>query len=247
MGKYVFRLYSKNRIWEQNIASDGAVIRVGSSEDDHLRVPSELLPPAALEVCVAAGGWELQGRRGYGSVSGRALEFERLVRIDGENGLAATVYVLGLEPKRVNMHGQNEITVGRSSGCDVSLSCRQVSGRHFSLSAVDGGLRLRDLGSTNGTYVNGQRVAECLLYDGDRITMGFCTAVVEGKSLVFRCHGKIKVSLPETKRRVRTASSVEDHYPYEHKASPRLVEELPSARIELQPPPSQGGNRRRTG
>ena len=239
--EYVFRLYSKTRIWEQDIASDGAVMRVGSGEGDRLRVPAELLPPAAFEVRVAAGGWDLQGRRGYGGISRQALEFERPVRIDGEKGLAATVYARGSEPKRVDIHGQKEITVGRSSGCDVSLSCRQVSGRHFSLSAVGGGLRLRDLGSTNGTYVNGQKITEGSLYDGDRITMGFCSAVVEGTSLVFRCHGKITVSLPETERGVYTADSVDDPYPYEYKASPRLAEELPSVRIELQPPPSQGG------
>ena len=239
--EYVFRLYSKTRIWEQDIASDGAVMRVGSGEGDRLRVPAELLPPAAFEVRVAAGGWDLQGRRGYGGISRQALEFERPVRIDGEKGLAATVYARGSEPKRVDIHGQKEITVGRSSGCDVSLSCRQVSGRHFSLSAVGGGLRLRDLGSTNGTYVNGQKITEGSLYERGPDNHGVLLRRGGGTSLVFRCHGKITVSLPETERGVYTADSVDDPYPYEYKASPRLAEELPSVRIELQPPPSQGG------
>ena len=150
------------------------------------------------------------------------------------------MYARGSEPKRVDIHGQKEITVGRSSGCDVSLSCRQVSGRHFSLSAVGGGLRLRDLGSTNGTYVNGQKITEGSLYDGDRITMGFCSAVVEVRPSYSVATENNGFPPGDRARRIHGRQR-DDPYPYEYKASPRLAEELPSVRIELQPPPSQGG------
>jgi S1-C subfamily serine protease len=52
-----------------------------------------------------------------------------------------------------------ETTVyGRSDGADVVLANDTVSGRHCELSVTDGVYSLRDLGSTNGTFVNGERM-----------------------------------------------------------------------------------------
>ena len=48
--------------------------------------------------------------------------------------------------------------VGRGPDADVVVGDTEVSSRHASLVLVDGGVSLEDLGSTNGTFVNGQRV-----------------------------------------------------------------------------------------
>ncbi|KAA5547184.1 EAL domain-containing protein [Roseiconus nitratireducens] len=50
-------------------------------------------------------------------------------------------------------------TVGRNSGSSLRLQFKTVSGNHAVLSQRDGGLFLRDLNSTNGTYVNGERIS----------------------------------------------------------------------------------------
>ncbi len=52
----------------------------------------------------------------------------------------------------------NPFTVGRKSGVSLRLQFRTVSGNHASLWVEDGCLFLRDLGSTNGTYINGTRI-----------------------------------------------------------------------------------------
>lgn len=52
----------------------------------------------------------------------------------------------------------NPYTVGRKSGVSLKLQFRTVSSNHAELWIEDGGLILKDLGSTNGTYVNGQRL-----------------------------------------------------------------------------------------
>ncbi len=52
----------------------------------------------------------------------------------------------------------NPYIVGRKSGVSLKLQYRTVSGNHASLWVEDGALYLRDLGSTNGSYVNGTRV-----------------------------------------------------------------------------------------
>ncbi len=58
--------------------------------------------------------------------------------------------------------------IGRVEGCDLRLPGAGVSGRHAELVAGDRGLRVRDLGSKNGTFVNRERVeAESGLRAGD--------------------------------------------------------------------------------
>jgi hypothetical protein len=71
---------------------------------------------------------------------------------------------------------QDQVTIGRGSDCDVVLSKRQVSRYHAQIERDDGGYLLRDLGSKNGTYVNGQEVRDkpYRLKDGDEIQIALC-------------------------------------------------------------------------
>ena len=62
--------------------------------------------------------------------------------------------------------------VGRSRSCDLTLKTPDASRRHAEIAAVTAGYLIRDLGSTNGTFVNGDRIEECELHTGDRIEIG---------------------------------------------------------------------------
>lgn len=65
------------------------------------------------------------------------------------------------------------VAMGRSDEADVVLEDPYASEFHLRLVAQDGGLTLHDLGSTNGTYVNGRRVsAPTQLRQGDTIQVG---------------------------------------------------------------------------
>ena len=62
---------------------------------------------------------------------------------------------------------------GRSGGIFPELgSCKYVSGRHGKLALEDGEWKICDLGSTNGTYVEGHQVPAATLLDGNTITIG---------------------------------------------------------------------------
>jgi len=65
-------------------------------------------------------------------------------------------------------------TIGRAIGADFIVDAALVSRVHCRLTALpDGQLELRDLESTNGTYVNGVRVGQPLrLVSGDRLQVG---------------------------------------------------------------------------
>jgi pSer/pThr/pTyr-binding forkhead associated (FHA) protein len=59
--------------------------------------------------------------------------------------------------------------VGRKDDCDVRLDHKSVSKQHCVIVKTDGLLLLRDLGSTNGTRVNGQRVRRAALLPNDQL------------------------------------------------------------------------------
>ena len=69
--------------------------------------------------------------------------------------------------------------IGRGADVDVRLPDTGVSRRHAELHVTEGVATVIDLGSTNGTTVNGRRVDRQLLVDGDRVGIG-------ASSLVFR-------------------------------------------------------------
>jgi hypothetical protein len=70
--------------------------------------------------------------------------------------------------------------IGRSEDNQLRLLDPGVSRRHVLVMATPGGYTIRDLGSQNGTYVNGTRVDESPLADGDRITIGEINLVFRG-------------------------------------------------------------------
>jgi pSer/pThr/pTyr-binding forkhead associated (FHA) protein len=68
--------------------------------------------------------------------------------------------------------GEGAVTLGRSSSCELRLHDVDTSRRHAEILCDASGCRIRDLASTNGTFVNGERVEECGLEPGDRIQVG---------------------------------------------------------------------------
>lgn len=63
-------------------------------------------------------------------------------------------------------------SIGRSQECDVTLDDQSVSRRHAEVHVENGQAWILDLGSTNGTEVNGARAQRTQLEDGDRIVIG---------------------------------------------------------------------------
>lgn len=64
------------------------------------------------------------------------------------------------------------LLLGRHGECDIQLNSRKVSRRHCCIAQVSDYIVVRDLGSTNGVRINGQRVLEGKLKAGDELTVG---------------------------------------------------------------------------
>ncbi len=69
-------------------------------------------------------------------------------------------------------------TMGRSPGAEFVVDAAMVSRLHCRLTAGATELQVVDLESTNGTFVNGQRVAQASLKEGDRLGVGRVDLVV---------------------------------------------------------------------
>ncbi|HUQ43883.1 MAG TPA: DUF3662 and FHA domain-containing protein [Candidatus Limnocylindria bacterium] len=104
----------------------------------------------------------------------------RVFEVPVVRGPAALVEVRepGLPARRVPLTGA-PIRIGRASECELSLRDGKASRRHARLMARDGVLVLTDLGSTNGTRVNGHRITEVVLGAGDTIQIGETSLVIE--------------------------------------------------------------------
>jgi len=70
---------------------------------------------------------------------------------------------------------EGTLVIGRSRSCDLRLPSGDASRRHAEICASPEGHVIRDLGSTNGTFVNGEQVRSHVLRPGDRIDIGGCT------------------------------------------------------------------------
>ncbi len=68
--------------------------------------------------------------------------------------------------------------IGRRQDCELRVPTRDVSRQHCEISLNGKAVTVRDLGSANGTYVNGKRVAEATLKAGDVLKVGPASFVV---------------------------------------------------------------------
>ena len=78
------------------------------------------------------------------------------------------------------LEGKCPLSVGRSSMADIQVRDPKLSRKHCELRATPHGYIIRDLDSKNGVFLNGARVTEARLRDGDRIQIGLTR-------LMFRC------------------------------------------------------------
>ena len=82
----------------------------------------------------------------------------------------AFLEIIGLGETRKQFElGEEDVVIGRTLDCEIQLSIDNVSRRHALISFRNEEYQIEDLGSTNGTYVNGIKVEKCVLRNHDQI------------------------------------------------------------------------------
>ncbi|MBN1347444.1 MAG: SpoIIE family protein phosphatase [Phycisphaerae bacterium] len=121
--------------------------------------------------------------------------------------------------RTVRLQHRGDLIVGRDPTCDVVLDDPTCSRRHFRIHSLERGrYEVEDLGSHNGTLVNGQRTARALLAQGDKIEVGRCALQFTEKA----DDAQATVTISETQETPGTVSV------YRHKPSisERRLEQL---------------------
>ena len=138
----------------------------------------EALPPGDLRVSCAlvdASGEEVApDAKTLGAVEAghtMVLDREKLLRERPRAPKASLAIREGEDRREIGL-GPEPLAIGRDPQNDVVLDDRRVSRKHAEIRLRLGRFTLYDLQSTNGTYVNGRRVAEIVLSDGDRLSIG---------------------------------------------------------------------------
>ncbi len=108
---------------------------------------------------------------GYELADKRASQ-DRYVAPNGRIVLASLTLQSGPMAGRPFRFHQDVTTIGRISSNDFMITSRTVSRRHARLWFDNGNWYLADLQSANGTMVNGERISQAVLKDGDVINFG---------------------------------------------------------------------------
>ncbi len=126
-------------------------------------------------------------------------------------------YQGGEFPLRMN----REIIIGRSSDLDMVLVEDMVSRRHAKISSNEADVFIQDMGSTNGTFVNGEKIAgQALLHEGDRILVG--TSIIK----VVAVEGQVAVQT-EAEARRRLEAGAQQRQATQGRPMSGVIEEIP--------------------
>ena len=105
---------------------------------------------------------------------------------------AVVIHEKGGQPRRQDFD-KNEVTIGRVQGNDIVLPKQNVSKKHSRIVVKDGKFIIVDLKSTNGTYVNGRKIASpMVIKETDKIYIGDFILSTEGT-------GAVSTSAPDAK------------------------------------------------
>ncbi|MGQ0799618.1 MAG: FHA domain-containing protein [Pseudomarimonas sp.] len=65
----------------------------------------------------------------------------------------------------------SQVTIGRAPECEISIPSDEISRKHAQIKPISEGLSVEDLGSSNGTFINGQQVKQGILRPGDELRL----------------------------------------------------------------------------
>jgi pSer/pThr/pTyr-binding forkhead associated (FHA) protein len=113
----------------------------------------------------------MAGERGQPSLD-LGIDGELEKAVGSAKALAYVIVFNGEYPQRVYVVTRNTIVIGRDDDADLQISDVSVSAHHARLTSRAQGFEVEDLNSTNGLFLDGQRVKRAGLQNGDRVTVG---------------------------------------------------------------------------
>lgn len=222
----------------------GKAIRIGETEVD-LPIPgfdwsiTASCAGSAVDVSVSKGTYSSQIRIKHGESAS----------IDEVRRIAIVFNPVSSYPQAYQLPRYGEVNVGSSDKLykgilnDVVIKLPLISRNHFSIECKDGECTIADKNSTNGTFVNGQKVISAKLKDGDVISIFTTCAVYRNQTLHF-CNVGNSMSYVKTyfyhdyKAAPLAIQNDNDH---SFSRAPRLLSRIEKRTINIEKPPQSVG------
>ena len=123
-------------------------------------------------MCTSSSGCSSGVRKGVRSVASVTSRDRCYTLLRGDLMTPMLLAISGPLKGALFRLSNEEVTIGRHSSNQLCIGDLPVSRRHCAIGRQDDHYTIRDLGSNNGTFVNGERISEHVLADGDEITIG---------------------------------------------------------------------------
>ena len=191
----------------------------------------------------------------FPSIPLKLLELYNIQSIDGKR-----TYTLFTEPLTddrkqykgyITTRSAAAITIGRDENCGIFYCNRFASRRHVQLLFSDGNMTVRDLDSTNNTYVNGKAVRESRLNVGDVVyIMGLRIIITRNGLFINDPDGNVRVQTSELREfhtekitfPADTDEEFEDIIPEYYYRAPRKMKEINTFELNVDAPPAAVNN-----
>ncbi len=168
---YEIRLYQNDRVKVIPL-NPKKEMSFGEGENCSCILPENSCPGSSVTFAFQNGSWEAECRGTVlyeGKPAGhiKVRNGDMLV-LNRNTHLALQLAEKGEEPEEViSLTGMGELLIGRAPGCALQLKHKRVSGSHAKVYQSNGQWRLGDVNSTNGTFVKGRKIRDCVLKEGD--------------------------------------------------------------------------------
>lgn len=111
--------------------------------------------------------------------------------------------------RTIDLDNSKAITIGRGDECDITLDGLQISKRHAKFQKTNGGVTIEDLGSTNGVFVNGERIGKRVIAVGDIVQIGLFTFQIDNyaRLSIFDTRSKTTIEAKELSYEVKSRNA----------------------------------------
>jgi transcriptional regulator with XRE-family HTH domain len=112
---------------------------------------------------------------------------------DDVSGSAPLTITCGTDPACTALHADGPVTIGRDLPAQIRVNDQRISRTHVRIDPVSGGWTITDLASTNGTYLDGEKISSAVITDGMIIRLGN----VAGVAVAFGLTGMATTGAPK--------------------------------------------------
>lgn len=227
--EYRIRVYAGENIYDFPLGGREQ-LSVGTDAGDDCRIEAEHIGGRHIFFYKRNGAWFVCSADQNLIAGEKTIQEGDVFVMDRKKHIAVCVLEYHTEvTQKFKLTGHARTLLGRGKECDMLLPGNNISRQHAEIIAKDGGWRIADSGSRNGTFLNQERLTESReLKNGDVISIGDYNIRYKDDFLMIGAHEDDGIF-----------EEKEEGYPHWFKRSPRLLRELPTETVEIQNPPME--------